>query len=75
MLPDDNGKCGTDRIGEILNELDQSVIMFLNAIETIEEKDSRDGEASITFTRKDIEFYVKGDINKIGAYTCKKTQI
>ncbi|PIU85492.1 MAG: hypothetical protein COS67_07605, partial [Deltaproteobacteria bacterium CG06_land_8_20_14_3_00_44_19] len=75
LLPDDNGKCGTDRIGEILNELDQSVIMFLNAIETIEEKDSRDGEASITFTRKDIEFYVKGDINKIGAYTCKKTQI
>lgn len=75
LLPDDKGKCGTDRIGEILNELDQSVIMFLNAIKTIEVKDSRDGKAGITFTRKDIEFYVRGDINKIGAYTCKKIQI
>lgn len=75
LLPDVNGKCGADKIGEILSELDQSVIMFLNFINTIEVRDFRNVGESITFNRKDVEFYVKDDVSRIGAYTCKKIQI
>ena len=75
LLPHESGKCKADKISQILNELDESVIMFLNSIDIIEANDFRSSGKHITFSRKDIEFYIKDDIENIGSYICKRIQI
>jgi hypothetical protein len=75
LLPHESGKCKADKISQILNELDESVIMFLNSIDIIEANDFRSSGKHITFSRKDIEFYIKDDIENIGSYICKRVQI
>ncbi|GAI26252.1 unnamed protein product, partial [marine sediment metagenome] len=75
LLPDNNGKCEASRISEILNGLDQSVIMFLDSIDTVEVEDFRDSGTSVTFSRRDVELYAEDDVDEIGAYICKRIRI
>lgn len=75
LFPNNNGKCEASEISEILNGLDQSVMMFLNSVDTVEVEDLRDSGTSVTFNRRDVEFYAKDNVDEIGAYTCKKIRL
>lgn len=75
LLPGSGGKCEANKISEILKGLDQSVLMFLDSIDTVEIKDLRDSETSVTFSRRDVEFYAKYNVDGIGAYTCKRIRL
>jgi len=75
LLPDPDGKCDSNKICQILGGLDQSVIMFLDKVETIEVRDFRNNGEGVKFTRKDIESYVSDKAGNVGAYNCKKIQI
>jgi hypothetical protein len=75
LLPDSDGKRDAGEISEILGNLDQSVIMFLDSVGTIEVRDFRGNGNAVTFTRSKIESYVKDDVSRLDAYTCKKIKI
>lgn len=75
LLPDADGKRDASVINKILGNLDQSVIMFLDSVETVEVRDLRNTGDVLTFTRSNIEFYVEDDLGRLDAYTCKKIRI
>lgn len=75
LLPDSDGKCEASKISDILNGLDQSVLMFLDCIDTVEVEDLRDPETSVTFSRRDVEIYAKYGVDGIDAYTCKRIRL
>ena len=75
LIPSTDGKRNADEISEILGNLDQSVIMFLDSVKTVEIRDLRINRNAVTFTRSPKEFYVEDDVMRLGAFTCKKVQI
>ncbi|MBW2028949.1 MAG: DUF3883 domain-containing protein [Deltaproteobacteria bacterium] len=75
LLPDTQGKRDTSYINEILGNMDQSVIMFLDSVETVEVRDFRPNGSLTTFKRSPIESYVEDDPDRPGGYTCKKIRI
>lgn len=75
LIPSTDGKRNADEICEILENLDQSVIMFLDTVKTVEVKDLRNKGKTVSFRQSPIESYVEDDALRLGAYTCKKVQV
>ena len=75
LIPSTDGKRNAAEITEILGNLDQSVIMFLDSVKTVEVKDLRSNGKTVTFRRSPIESYIEDDASRLGSFTCKKVQI
>ncbi|MBW1802722.1 MAG: hypothetical protein JRJ85_18550, partial [Deltaproteobacteria bacterium] len=75
LIPRKDGKRDADELRGILGNLDQSVIMFLDSVKTVEIIDLRANGSAVNFTQSPKEFYVEDDIMRLGAFTCKKVQI
>lgn len=75
LSPSGDGKQNAHGISEVLENLDQSIIMFLESVKTVEVKDVSNKDRTVTFRQTPVEIYVDDDALRLGAYTCKRVQI